>query len=76
MFQDVESGIESYAWSIGSNPRFTDVMDYTLTDGKCAETLNAVSLDLQEGHAYFVNVKVLSNQPFRLLVYRYLLTLT
>jgi len=38
LFEDSESGIDSYAWSIGSSQRFSDVMEYTTTLDECAET--------------------------------------
>jgi len=58
LFEDSESGIASYAWSIGSNPRLTDIMEYTTARDECAETPIIKPVYLKEGHTYFVNVKV------------------
>jgi len=58
LFEDSESGIDSYAWSIGSSQRFSDVMEYTTTLDECAETPSNDPVNMKEGHTYFINVKV------------------
>ncbi|KAK3099491.1 hypothetical protein FSP39_005250, partial [Pinctada imbricata] len=57
IFTDIESGINYYEWSVGSQPGYDDVMTFTNVNNECAENNKTVPLDLHEGHAYYVSVK-------------------
>lgn len=58
LFEDQESGIYTYYWSVGSAQRFSDVMPYRQSDMECATSPDNDPLNLKEGHTYFINVKV------------------
>ncbi|XP_071964161.1 uncharacterized protein [Antedon mediterranea] len=57
VFNDPESGISSYEWSIGSNPYWSDIYPNTLTSSEEAITNENFPLDLQEGHHYYITIK-------------------
>ncbi|KAK3100189.1 hypothetical protein FSP39_015958 [Pinctada imbricata] len=57
LFIDIESGINYYEWSIGSQPGYDDVMNFTKVIDECAENNKTVPLNLHEGHCYYVSVK-------------------
>jgi len=59
VFSDVDSGIDYYMWSIGSEPGYTDMMPYMkVVDEECGITDKNNPLDLQDGHYYYINVRV------------------
>ncbi|CAC5386462.1 unnamed protein product [Mytilus coruscus] len=58
VFIDVESGIDYYLWSVGSEPGYTDMMSYLkVVDEECGMTDENSPLDLQDGHFYYINVR-------------------
>ncbi|XP_062576068.1 uncharacterized protein LOC134237945 [Saccostrea cucullata] len=57
IFSDPESGIDFYMWSVGSEPGYSDIMDYTREDTECGANDKNYRLDIKEGHAYYINVK-------------------
>ena len=58
IFTDTESSIVYYEWAVGSRPGYNDKMEFTVTTDVCATSSPASDLDLHEGHAYFINVRV------------------
>jgi len=59
VFIDQESGVHYYIWSIGSKPGYDDIMGYVnVSDVNCAVSDPNSPLNLHEGHAYFINVRV------------------
>ena len=58
VFSDPESGISRYTWSVGSQPGYDDMMVFTETFLVCAQTDENQPLQLEEGHSYYVSVKV------------------
>ena len=59
MFKDLESGIDYYLWSIGSEPGYTDIMPYMkVVADECGVTDGNNPLDLHDGHYYYINVRV------------------
>lgn len=67
VFSDPESGIFRYTWSVGSQPGYDDMMAFTETSHVCSQTDEKQPLKLEEGHSYYVSVKVrLSDNPFNL----------
>ncbi|XP_076085327.1 uncharacterized protein LOC143056126 [Mytilus galloprovincialis] len=57
VFIDLESGIDYYLWSVGSEPGYTDMMSYIkVVDRECAITDKNNPLTLQDGHYYYINV--------------------
>ena len=59
VFSDLDSGINYYMWSIGSEPGYTDMMPYMkVVDEECGITDKNNPLDLQDGHYYYINVRV------------------
>ena len=56
VFLDLESGIKFYELGIGSNPGHADILPFIKTE---QETGSFGHLELQEGHSYYVTVKVL-----------------
>ncbi|CAC5370733.1 unnamed protein product [Mytilus coruscus] len=58
VFIDLESGIDYYLWSVGSEPGYTDMMSYLkVVDGECGITDKNYPLVLQDGHYYYINVR-------------------
>ena len=55
-FLDLESGIKFYELGIGSNPGHADILPFVQSN---EETGTFQDLQLQEGHSYYVTVKVL-----------------
>lgn len=55
-FVDLESGIAFYEWAIGSNPGHADIIPFVKTKEEQgnSDLLSA----LQEGHSYYISVKV------------------
>ena len=47
-------------WSVGSEPGYTDMMPYMTVpaDEECGISDKNSPLDLQEGHYYYINVRV------------------
>lgn len=59
MFTDLESGIDYFLWSIGSEPGYVDIMSYvTVFEEECDTTDKNNPLDLLDGHYYYINVRV------------------
>ena len=58
VFSDPESGISRYSWSVGSQPGYDDMMGFTDRIDVCAQTDENTPLHLEEGHSYYVSVKV------------------
>lgn len=58
MFRDPESGIDFFMWSIGSQPGHSDIMKFTRESSECGINNKNQRLDIKEGHAYYVTVKV------------------
>ena len=59
MFFDLESGIVRFVWSVGSQPGYDDVMAFTdVGDVECAISDVHAPLDLNEGHAYYITIRV------------------
>ncbi|KAK3103765.1 hypothetical protein FSP39_021725 [Pinctada imbricata] len=61
LFRDIESGIDFYEWSIGSEPGHDDILTFTKVTDECASNNINNPLDLQEGHAYYISVKAYNN---------------
>lgn len=56
---DPESGIQLYMWSIGSRPGHNDVLAFTkVPEVECASSNPNIPLNLHEGHAYYITVRV------------------
>lgn len=58
MFVDHESGISHFYWSVGTNHEYEDIKNFTYSKEECVETGNDYEMKLQDGHAYFIAVKV------------------
>lgn len=59
MFEDHESGIKRYIWAVGSMPGYDNIMKYVDTSiNQCGTSDSHTTLDLHEGHAYYINVRV------------------
>ena len=59
VFIDLESGIDYYMWSVGSEPGYTDIMPYMKVVGdECGTNDKNNPLDLLDGHYYYINVRV------------------
>lgn len=58
MFRDPESGIDFFMWSIGSQPGHSDIMEFTRESSECGINNKNQRLDIKEGHAYYITVKV------------------
>ncbi|XP_061189002.1 uncharacterized protein LOC133197151 [Saccostrea echinata] len=56
IFDDKESGIDYYQWSVGSMPGYNDLMGFTKVNDVCA-TNDPSTLSMMEGHAYYINVR-------------------
>ncbi|CAG2222618.1 unnamed protein product [Mytilus edulis] len=73
VFLDLESGIDYYMWSVGSEPGYTDMMSYLkVVDEECGRTDKNKPLDLKDGHFYYINVRV-SFQQGRTIIISYIL---
>ncbi|CAG2233138.1 unnamed protein product [Mytilus edulis] len=58
VFLDLESGIDYYLWSVGSEPGYTDMMSYLkVFDQECGIVDENNPLDLKDGHFYYINVR-------------------
>ncbi|CAC5386466.1 unnamed protein product [Mytilus coruscus] len=58
VFIDLESGIDYYLWSVGSEPGYTDMMPYLkVVDEECGMTDKNNPLDLKDSHFYYINVR-------------------
>jgi hypothetical protein len=57
IFDDKESGIDYYLWSVGSMPGYSDMMGFTKVSDVCV-TNSPGTLRMIEGHAYYINVRV------------------
>ncbi|XP_076113973.1 uncharacterized protein LOC143082259 [Mytilus galloprovincialis] len=58
VFLDLESGVDYYLWSVGSEPGYTDMMSYLkVVDEECGMTDKNNPLDLKDGHYYYINVR-------------------
>ncbi|XP_071123173.1 uncharacterized protein [Mytilus edulis] len=58
VFTDLESGIDYFLWSIGSEPGYVDMMPYvTVFEEECDTTDKNNPLDLLDGHYYYINVR-------------------
>ena len=66
VFEDSESGISHYFWSIGSNHGYEDIMQFTYSDEECAETNKDTIFELQDGHACYITVMVVYFLLFQL----------
>lgn len=59
VFLDLESGIDYYLWSVGSEPGYTDMMSHLkVFDQECGIIDENNPLDLKDGHFYYINVRV------------------
>jgi hypothetical protein len=47
-------------WSVGSQPGYDDIMTFTREESECGENSRLRALNLREGHAYYISVKVKS----------------
>ena len=61
MFSDLESGISSYSWAVGSQPGYDDMVNFTDSIDVCAQSDENSPVHLEEGHSYYVSVKVFTN---------------
>ncbi|WAR06111.1 hypothetical protein MAR_021480 [Mya arenaria] len=61
VFEDLESGMNRYEWSVGTSHGYEDVLEYTRVNGDCAESELHPSRTLKDGHSYFVTVKAYNN---------------
>jgi len=59
VFLDQESGIDHYLWAIGSHPGHDDIIPFTKTTVDCGVSAEDKTIDIHEGHAYFITVKVI-----------------
>ena len=59
VFLDKESGIDHYLWAIGSHPGYDDIIPFTKTTVDCGVSAEDKTIDIHEGHAYFITVKVI-----------------
>ncbi|VDI61828.1 polycystin 2 [Mytilus galloprovincialis] len=57
VFMDVQSGLDYYLWSVGSQPGYTDMMTYIKTTDECGITDKNNPLSLLDGHSYYINVR-------------------
>ncbi|CAG2234222.1 unnamed protein product [Mytilus edulis] len=57
VFIDVQSGLDYYLWSVGSQPGYTDMMTYIKTTDECGITDKNNPLSLLDGHSYYINVR-------------------
>ena len=60
VFADKESGIAYYEWAVGSAPGHADIMPFSRSDSVTGISDSARPLDLQEGHSYYISVRVTS----------------
>lgn len=58
VFVDPESTVDYFMWAIGSQPGSDDIMAFTREESECGENSKQNPLDLKEGHAYYISVKV------------------
>ncbi|KAL5007590.1 hypothetical protein ScPMuIL_016396 [Solemya velum] len=56
VFDDPESGIDRYGWSIGSFPGYDDIMSTTITTSVCVDS-GSDALTMADGHAYYISVR-------------------
>ncbi|WAR04731.1 hypothetical protein MAR_020100, partial [Mya arenaria] len=61
VFEDTESGINRYEWSVGTRHGYEDVLAYTTHHEDCAESEVSPSRELKDGHSYFITVKAYNN---------------
>lgn len=57
IFDDKESGLDYFLWSVGSMPGYNDMMEFKKVNDVCA-TNGPSTLTMEEGHAYYINVRV------------------
>nr|XP_034314147.1 uncharacterized protein LOC105348718 isoform X1 [Crassostrea gigas] len=60
VFVDPESTVDYYMWSIGSQPGYDDIMEFTREETECGENSKLNPLDLKEGHSYYISVKAIN----------------
>jgi hypothetical protein len=59
VFEDIESGINHYEWFIGSQPGYYDIMERVMVmNEECGQSDKTKSLELLDGHSYYINVQV------------------
>ena len=58
MFYDLESGIKHYILEVGSKPSFGDIVQPIETNEDCGVSIQYLDINAQQGHAYFITVKV------------------
>lgn len=56
IFDDKESGLDYFLWSVGSMPGYNDMMEFKKVNDVCA-TNGPSTLTMEEGHAYYINVR-------------------
>ncbi|WAR04893.1 hypothetical protein MAR_020262 [Mya arenaria] len=61
VFEDTESGINRYEWSVGTSHGYENILEYTRANGDCAESELHPSRTIKDGHSYFVTVKAYNN---------------
>jgi hypothetical protein len=47
-------------WAIGSHPGHDDIIPFAKTTTDCGVSAEDKTIDIHEGHAYFITVKVIS----------------
>ncbi|XP_071151404.1 uncharacterized protein, partial [Mytilus edulis] len=60
VFIDKESGIDHYLWSVGSHPGHDDIIPFTKTTLDCGVSAEDKTINIHEGHAYFITVKAIN----------------
>ena len=58
VFVDYESGVKHYEWGIGSVAGHADIMPFVKVTSEEATTDPGQPLMLQEGHSYYITIKV------------------
>jgi hypothetical protein len=58
VFVDKESGIDHYSWAIGTQVGYCDISEFNDTLEECGTTPTENPLNLTDGFAYFITVKV------------------
>lgn len=58
VFRDPESEIDFFMWSVGSQPGHSDIMEFIKESSECGTNNENRRLNINEGHAYFINVQV------------------
>lgn len=54
-------------WAVGSHPGHDDIIPFTMTTVDCGVSAEDSNIDIKEGHAYFITVKVILVFLFQLM---------